>query len=150
MHLAKSQPRSVPRRTRALLPKGLLRPVLQEKEGHWTAVSAGQVGRGDPGAPGAPSGCPRRAPHHAGPTPAPLPNHCLARCRGSHRSRAMAVPSNLRPRSLSCDSQRPHLLPVLSSTVCCAPRLLGAEGLGGQGGGDPPRKTPAGTLPGHW
>lgn len=46
---------------------------------------------------------------------------------------AQAVPSDLRPRSLSCDSQRPHLLPVLSSAVCCAPRLLGAEGLGGAG-----------------
>ena len=43
MHLAKSQPRRVPRRTRELLPKGLLQPVLQEKEGPWTAVSAGQA-----------------------------------------------------------------------------------------------------------
>ena len=50
-----------------------------------------------------------------------------------HCSRATATCSNLCPRSPSCDSQRPHLLPVLSSALCCAPLLLGAEGLGGGG-----------------
>ena len=87
MHLDKSQPRSIPGRTQALLPNGLLHLVLQDKEGPWTAASVGQAGRGGPGAPAhrssvstAPTGCPRHTPHHAGPTAALLPNYCLGHC----------------------------------------------------------------------
>ena len=84
MHLDKSQPRSVPRRTQAPLPKGLLHLVLQEKEGPWTAASVGQAGRGGPGTQAHRSSvstaCPRCAPRHADPTPALLPNYCLGHC----------------------------------------------------------------------